>query len=109
MTVFRSLLIVAVVLGVAFVVMQYRGFQWLWERGVHFEGSSGAGQFLYIIIGLHGLHVNGGIFAMIDLLLRQYIGSSRTYSTTPIEIMSTYWHFVDVLWIYLFIFFIVLG
>lgn len=109
MAVFRSLLLVVVVLGVAFVVMQYKGFQWLWERGVHFEGSSGAGQFLYIIFGLHGLHVIGGVVAMIVLLLRQYIGSSRTYSTTPIEIMSIYWHFVDVLWIYLFVFFIVLG
>ena len=109
MVVFRSLLLVTVVLGVAFVVMQYKGFTWLWERGVHFEGSSGAGQFLYIIFGLHGLHVIGGIVALIVLLFRQYVGNSRTYSTTPIEIMSIYWHFVDVLWIYLFVFFIVLG
>jgi len=42
-------LLVTLVLGVAFVILQYQGFKWLWERGVHFEGSSGAGQFLYII------------------------------------------------------------
>ena len=52
-------MLVTLVLGVLFVVLQYKGFQWLWERGVHFEGSSGAGQFLYIIFGLHALHVLG--------------------------------------------------
>lgn len=109
MAAFRSLLLVTAVLGVAFVIMQYKGFLWLWERGVHFEGSSGAGQFLYIIFGLHALHVIGGVGALIVLLLRQYVGSSRTYNATPIEIMSTYWHFVDVLWIYLFVFFIWIG
>jgi cytochrome c oxidase subunit 3 len=109
MTTFRMLLVVTFILGVAFVIMQYKGFQWLWERGVHFEGSSGAGQFLYIIFGLHALHVLGGMVALLVLFLRQYFGNYRTYSSTPIEIMSTYWHFVDVLWIYLFVFFIWIG
>src|SRR5688500_4854380 len=49
MKAYRTLLLLTLVLGTAFVVMQYEGFMWLWERGVHFEGSSGAGQFLYVI------------------------------------------------------------
>lgn len=109
MSVFRILLLATFVLGIVFVVLQYQGFQWLWERGVHFEGSSGAGQFLYIIFGLHALHVLGGLIALSILSVRQFIGSSRNYNATPIEIMSTYWHFVDALWIYLFVFFIWIG
>lgn len=109
MATFRTLLLVTLVLGVIFVVLQYKGFQWLWERGVHFEGQSGAGQFLYVIFGLHALHVLGGIVALVVLSIRQYIGTIRTYNTTPMEIMSTYWHFVDALWIYLFVFFIWIG
>jgi len=109
MAMFRSLLLTTLVLGVAFVVMQWIGFQWLWERGVQFEGSSGAGQFLYIIFGLHALHVLGGIVALIVLFSRQYFGRTRMYNSTPIEIMSTYWHFVDLLWIYLLVFFIWIG
>lgn len=109
MPLFRNLLLLTLLLGVGFVILQYQGFQWLWERGVHFEGSSGAGQFLYIIFGLHALHVAGGIVALVVLFCRQYFGRSRTYNATPIEIMSTYWHFVDVLWIYLLVFFILLG
>ncbi|MDQ6610029.1 MAG: heme-copper oxidase subunit III [Bacteroidota bacterium] len=109
MPAFRRLLLTTLLLGIAFVVLQYIGFSWLWERGVHFEGSSGAGQFLYIIFGLHALHVFGGIIALIVLLTRQYFGSVRNYNSTPIEVMSTYWHFVDVLWIYLLVFFIWIG
>ena len=109
MVMFRSLLLLTLLLGIAFVAMQWAGFNWLWERGVHFEGASGAGQFLYIIFGLHALHVLGGIVALIVLFARQYFGSTRTYNSTPIEIMSTYWHFVDLLWIYLLVFFIWIG
>lgn len=109
MATFRSLLLLTLLLGAAFVVLQWIGFNWLWDHGVHFAGASGAGQFLYIIFGLHALHVLGGIVALIVLFLRQYIGQTRTYSSTPIEIMSTYWHFVDLLWIYLLVFFIWIG
>lgn len=106
---FRSLLLLTLLLGIVFVILQWKGFNWLWEHGVHFQGSSGAGQFLYIIFGLHALHVFGGIVALTILLLRQYFGKVRTYNATPVELMSTYWHFVDLLWIYLFVFFIWIG
>lgn len=109
MVAFRRLLLLTLVLGIAFVVLQWAGFNWLWNRGLHFEGSSGAGQFLYIIFGLHALHVLGGIVALIILILRQYLGETKSYSSTPVELVSTYWHFVDALWIYLLVFFIWIG
>lgn len=69
------------------------------------EGS-GAGQFLYIIFGLHILHVLGGIVALIVMFLKSYSGKIRSYNPVPVEVMTTYWHFVDFLWIYLFVFFL---
>lgn len=105
---YRLLLLLTLVLGLVFVVLQWAGFQWLWKNGVHFEGS-GEGQFLYIIFGLHALHVLGGIVALSVMLIRQYFGKFRSYNTTAASVMSTYWHFVDLLWIYLLVFFIVLG
>jgi cytochrome c oxidase subunit 3 len=104
---YRTLLLATFVLGIVFVILQWIGFKWLWEHGVRLEGS-GAGQFLYIIFGLHAIHVLGGMVALIVLLLKQYFGKIRSYNPTPAEVMSTYWHFVDVLWIYLLIFFIVM-
>lgn len=109
MAAFRNLFLLTLLLGLAFVALQWIGFKWLWDHGVHFQGSSGAGQFLYIIFGLHALHVLGGLIALLVLLIRQYAGATRTYNSTSIEIMSTYWHFVDLLWIYLLVFFIWIG
>ncbi len=105
---YRLLLVVTWVLGVGFVVLQYVGFQWLWQHGVRFVGA-GAGQFLYIIAGLHALHVIGGLVALTVILLRTFFSKIRSYNAVPVEIISTYWHFVDILWLYLLVFFVVIG
>jgi len=105
---FRALFLTTLLLGIAFVILQWTGFKYLWNHGVRFQGA-GAGQFLYIIFGLHALHVLGGIVALIVIAVQQFFGKKRSYNATPIEVMSTYWHFVDVLWLYLLIFFIWLG
>ncbi|HWI93563.1 MAG TPA: heme-copper oxidase subunit III [Flavisolibacter sp.] len=105
---FRTLFLITTILGVAFVILQWEGFKYLWSHGVRFEGA-GAGQFLYIIFGLHALHVLGGVVALIVIAVQQFFGRTRNYNATSIEVMSTYWHFVDVLWLYLLIFFIWIG
>jgi cytochrome c oxidase subunit III len=105
MTGFRSLFLLTLLLGITFVTLQFIGFRWLWVHGVRFEGA-GPGQFLYIIFGLHALHVIGGVVAMLVMTLRQYFGRIKSYNATPFEVMATYWHFVDVLWLYLLVFFI---
>lgn len=109
MSQFRGLFLVTLVLGIAFVILQWNGFQWLWKHGVHFEGAAGAGQFLYIIFGLHALHVLGGLIAILVIAAKQFFGKTKSYNSVPIEVMSTYWHFVDLLWIYLLVFFIWIG
>jgi cytochrome c oxidase subunit III len=48
--------------------------------------------------------VLGGVIALAVMFLRAYIGTRKVYGSTGLELMSTYWHFVDGLWIYLFIF-----
>ncbi|MFT3826022.1 MAG: heme-copper oxidase subunit III [Chitinophagaceae bacterium] len=105
MPLYRRLMTVTAILGIIFIVMQFIGFKQLWSIGVRFTGS-GAGQFLYIIFGLHALHVLGGIVALLVIYFRAYSSKIRNYNPVPVEVMSTYWHFVDVLWIYLFIFFL---
>jgi cytochrome c oxidase subunit 3 len=109
MSQFRTLLLATLFLGILFVVFQFLGFRYLWNHGVHFAGGAGAGQFLYIIFGLHALHVLGGIIALLVIALKQYFSKVRNYNATSIEVMSTYWHFVDALWLYLLIFFIWIG
>jgi len=102
---YRNLLTLTMVLGIGFVVLQWLGFRSIWSLGITFRGSGG-GQFLYIIAGLHALHVLGGIVALIIMFIKAYASKIRRYNSVPVELMSTYWHFVDLLWVYLFIFFI---
>jgi cytochrome c oxidase subunit 3 len=92
-------------LGILFVVLQWISFQQIWNSGVTLKGS-GAGQFLYVIAGLHALHVLGGIIALLVTFIRAFGTKKRSYSSVPLEVVATYWHFVDLLWIYLFIFFL---
>ena len=93
------------ILGLVFILLQWLGFRHLWATGTTLHGS-GAGQFLYIIAGLHALHVFGGVIALFVLWLRARNTRIRSYNMVPVDVVSTYWHFVDLLWIYLFIFFL---
>jgi cytochrome c oxidase subunit III len=104
---YRNLITATVVLGTAFIALQFLGFQQIWKSGVTFRGA-GAGQFLYVIAGLHALHVLGGVIALAVMFFKAFSARTRNYDSVPVEVASTYWHFVDVLWIYLFIFFLVI-
>jgi cytochrome c oxidase subunit 3 len=102
---YRNLITLTALLGTAFIFLQFVAFMQLYGQGVKMEGS-GAGQFLYIIFGLHALHVVGGVIALMVLFFRSMRVKLRTYNPVPLEVVATYWHFVDLLWVYLFIFFL---
>ncbi len=94
-------------LGLLFLLCQATGFIQLWQENVRFRGSSGEGQFFYAIAGLHALHVIGGVIAIAVMLIRSVTGKVKSYGTVPVEVMSIYWHFIDILWVYLMIFFLI--
>ena len=102
---YKKLVVATAILGLVFMLLQWLGFRHLWKTGTTLQGS-GAGQFLYIIAGLHGLHVLGGVIALFTLYLKARNTRIRSYNAVPVGVVSTYWHFVDLLWIYLFIFFL---
>jgi cytochrome c oxidase subunit III len=104
---YRTLITVTAALGVLFIVCQWLGFQSLAEHGVKLigSGSNPAGSFLGVITGVHMLHVLGGVVALLIMFFKAYSSRTKNYSSLPIEVMSIYWHFVDALWIYLFIFY----
>jgi len=105
---YRPLIGVTLLLGAAFIYLQWMGFQQLWDQKITLKGS-GAGQFLYVIFGLHAVHVLGGIIALIVMFIKAFTGKVKLYSSVPVEVMATYWHFVDLLWLYLLVFFLAIG
>ena len=105
---YRLLIGLTLLLGIGFVTLQIFGFLQLWEQQVTFKGA-GAGQFLYVIFGLHALHVTGGLIALAIMFGKAFVGKTKLYSSVPVEVIATYWHFVDILWIYLLVFFLVIG
>lgn len=104
---YRSLMMVTTVLGVLFIVLQVIGFKQLWDIGLTLQKNV-AYSFLYVIVGLHALHVIGGVVALVVMALKAFSNKTRVYSAIPIEVTATYWHFVDVLWIYLLIFLVLI-
>jgi cytochrome c oxidase subunit 3 len=100
---YKKWLIVTLILGIAFVFMQYIGFTQLWRNGITLTRNVSF-SFLYILVGLHAVHVTGGVVALVFFLIKSISHRIKTYSTVPIDLMNTYWQFVDFLWIYLLIF-----
>lgn len=107
MSAYKNWLIATLFLGVLFVFLQVLGFTELWDRGITLTRNV-AFSFLYVIVGLHALHIIGGIIAMCVVLGKAYSRKIRVYTSVPIDLMNTYWHFVDFLWIYLLIFLVVM-
>jgi len=104
---YRRWLTVTMFLGILFVAMQTFGFISLWKNGITLTKNVSF-SFLYIIVGIHALHVTAGIIALLIIFIRAFSVKRKIYSSLPIDLMSIYWHFVDFLWIYLLIFLVMI-
>ena len=104
---YRQLLGLTALLGLVFLILQIIGFAGYEQQDIRLTGagSNASYSFLLAIAALHGVHVLGGVIALIVMYIRATSAKSRNYSAVPIDVAATYWHFVDLLWIYLFIFF----
>ncbi|MEL6122920.1 MAG: cytochrome c oxidase subunit 3 [Bacteroidota bacterium] len=102
---YKNLMIMAFILGVGFVVLQYLGWQELFSIGIDLKGNP-SGAFLYMITGVHALHVVGGLVALTIGLLMAFTRPYRITEKRKInfELTLQYWHFVDLLWVYLLLF-----
>lgn len=107
MTRYRSLITITALLGLIFIALQWTGFHYLQSHGVKLIGanSNPSASFLGVITGVHMVHVIGGVVVLLVMFIRAFSSRRKSYDIVPIEIASTYWHFVDAIWIYLFVFF----
>lgn len=102
---YKVLLSVGFLLGLAFVILQYLGWQELFAKGVDLKGNV-SGSFFYLISGVHALHVVGGLAALSVALLHAFTLKNQVSESRKLrfELTLNYWHFMDILWLYLFVF-----
>ena len=118
---FRLFILTTLILGIAFGALQWAGFYQLYHQSqqvvisglktneyspVKLNGNP-SGSFLFVIAGLHLAHIAGGVIALLVVFLRSFRTRVKVYNATGLEIVGGYWHFVDLLWLYLFVFFLV--
>ena len=105
----KMFLLTTLALGIGFVISQFMAWKELVAQGIVLAGvkSNPAGSFIYVISGVHLIHLLVGILV---LMYAYYKSTQQTYHSKNLlglQLCSIYWHFLDILWIYLFVFFII--
>jgi len=90
------------VMGTIFILGQANEYRTLVEEGTTFS-SSAYGTVFYLTTGFHGLHVIGGLVAFVVLMARTKLSKFTPAQATSAIVVSYYWHFVDIVWIGLFL------
>jgi len=101
-----SLLLGTFVLGLAFIYTQLSGFSEIIQSGYNFTGptSNITMSYIYIIAVVHILHVLAGLICLIVVIINHLKNKYTPTNILGFELASTFWHFVDILWLYLFFF-----
>ncbi len=101
------LLISTFILGLVFVALQFKGFSEIIANGYFFTGSESSitTSFVYLVVLMHLTHIIAALIAVLVVIYNHYKQKYIKGNTVGIEIAATFWHFVDVLWMYLFLFF----
>ena len=95
-------LVVGGVLGFGFLAGQLAAWRQLVSAGVYLP-STQQSSFFYILTGLHGLHLLGGIVALGIVLVMALKNRLSAFRHEPLKLAATYWHVMDAIWIYLFL------
>ena len=90
-------------LGLAFLYMQFQGWIELVRNNVFFVGNP-AGSFIYVFTGMHAFHLISGLLGLVFALVAAFRLRIHAKSLEQVQIAATYWHFLDILWIYLYFF-----
>jgi len=89
-------------LGMTFLAGQVAAWRQLENAGVYVPSTLQSG-FFYILTGLHGLHLFGGVIALCIVLLKAFNDRLTASNDEPLKLCALYWHVMDGLWIYLFL------
>lgn len=89
---------ITTMLGLLFLAGQLMAWQQLRAAGVFLSGNPSS-SFFYVLSGAHGVHVIGGLLALVVVFFRRHY--RRVTQTAAVEMAAIYWHFMDLLWVFL--------
>jgi cytochrome c oxidase subunit 3 len=97
---------VTLILGVAFIVSQIYGFNQIIALGYNFTGptSNVTMSYIYVIAFAHIVHVVAGLICLLVVIYNHFKQRYNSQNMLGLELAATFWHFIDILWIYLFLF-----
>jgi cytochrome c oxidase subunit 3 len=102
----RVWLLVSAALGFAFLLSQLFAWRQLAQQGIYVS-SNPHSSFFYLLTATHGVHLVGGLIALLFMSLRTRTSGASELAVAKgqaaADAMTLYWHFLDVLWIYLFV------
>ena len=99
-------LLITLTLGIGFIISQFLGFSQIIESGYNFTGptSNITMSYIYIIAVAHIAHVIVGLISLIVVIYNHFKQRYNSQNMLGLELAATFWHFVDILWVYLFFF-----
>lgn len=100
----RTFLWTTMVLGCVFGILQFQGWLSLIETGAVLVNNNASISMIYIISGFHLLHILAGLGILSGVLIGSYKNISAVRMGFRMQIGSIFWHFIDILWIYLYVF-----
>ncbi|WP_343533560.1 cytochrome c oxidase subunit 3 [Pedobacter sp.] len=100
----RMLLWLTFVLGIVFGVLQFQGWVGLYQTGAVLVNNNAAISIIYVVSGFHLLHIVAGLGFVTSSLIGNYKKVSPEVATYRQDVTSIFWHFIDILWIYLYVF-----
>ena len=92
------------ILGIGFIISQFFAYSAMVDRGLHMVGTSVSSSFHYVITGFHLAHVLSGIIVLIVTLVNAKKEKYSADNHLGLSLASSYWHFLDFLWIFLIVF-----
>jgi cytochrome c oxidase subunit 3 len=100
------LLTLTLLLGLGFALFQFLGWRDLTHSGIYFTGKSSiaSGQYLYVLTWAHLMHLIGGLISLIWVSASASKGTYTPTNYNGLRISGIFWHFLDILWVYLFLF-----
>ena len=104
---YKSLLVVSLAFGLAFIVFQYQGWQEMAQVLGISMGRNPSGDFIYVISGVHAGHVLGGIAVLLVAIIQAFALKYKVTEKRELrfKMTLTYWHFIGAIWLYLVLFF----